>query len=94
MKEGSKTTEYKLAKASVITSVILPVAAYCVEMLQASGAVTSPLWVSVVAVVGAVLSSLGYSAARTMQKGAEQKREALTIASMMQGRAELSEKKL
>lgn len=83
MKDGKDTSEYKVMNKAFWTAIILPLMAAAISSLQNSGAIQNPTALAVIGVVGAVLSALGYGAARTIQKGQEQKRESVTIASMM-----------
>ena len=83
MKDGKDTTEYALSKKAFWSAVILPALAAAIQAIQGSGVVENPIALASIAVVGAVLTALGYGVARTVQKGQEQKRESVTIASMM-----------
>ena len=83
MKDGIKTTEYSLSKKAFWTAVVLPAVAAAIQAIQGSGVVENPIALAAIGVIGAVLTALGYGVARTVQKGQEQKRESVTIASMM-----------
>jgi hypothetical protein len=68
MSEGKNTSEFKLAKISVIASIVLPVLAALIEAIQNAGFVENPLALSIVGVVGSLLASLGYTASRAVVK--------------------------
>lgn len=68
MKDGKDTSEHKMAKVAIITSLVLPILAAILEVVQNSGYVESPLTLAILGVAGTCLASLGYGASRTKLK--------------------------
>tara|TARA_Y100000588_G_scaffold103590_2_gene112912 strand:- start:385 stop:675 length:291 start_codon:yes stop_codon:yes gene_type:complete len=83
VKDGKETTEYSLSKKAFWTAVLLPGVAAAIQAIQGSGMIQNPTALAIIGVIGAVLTALGYGVARTVQKGQHQRRESVTIASMM-----------
>jgi hypothetical protein len=85
MKDGKNTSEHKLAKVAIITSIVLPILAAILEVVQTGGYVESPLMLALLGVAGTCLASLGYGSSRTKLKASQLEVDAQALTVLHEG---------